>query len=138
MSFVKPGVMPTALFLAAIGLSACSGAVHPTSGASGASGQLVSRGRIDDPRTAKANRIQCLQDDHLTVQKVGATGLQIGELPAGPTVQFTPTPGAAQADQIEATAQGAEVIGSALLYPNRASDGELSEIENCLSQGVQG
>lgn len=138
MSSVKLGVMLTAPFLAAIALSACGGAVHPTSGASGSSGQLVSRGRVDDPRTAKANRIKCLQDDHLAVQEVGATALQIGQLPAGPSVQFTPTPGAAQADQIEAAVQGAEVIGSALLYPNRGSDGELSEIENCLSQGVQG
>jgi hypothetical protein len=53
-------------------------------------------------------------------------------------VVFTPTPGAAQAAQIQAQAQGAEVIGSALLYPAQASDSELSQIETCLAQRVQG
>jgi hypothetical protein len=30
------------------------------------------------------------------------------------------------------------VIGSALLYPNQASDAELNQIETCLAQGVSG
>ncbi len=34
--------------------------------------------------------------------------------------------------------QGAEVIGSALLYPNAASDSELSKVEACIAQGVSG
>jgi hypothetical protein len=51
---------------------------------------------------------------------------------------FTPTPGSAQADQIRAAAQGAEVIGSALLYPNQGSDQELAQIETCLTRGVSG
>ena len=66
------------------------------------------------------------------------TGLQIGTYPSGPTVQFTPSPGVAQGEQIQAKEQGAEVIGAALLYPNGASDEELKKIEDCLSQGVKG
>jgi hypothetical protein len=53
-------------------------------------------------------------------------------------VTFLATPGAAQYAQISGSAQGAEVIGAALLYPNQAPDSELSLIENCLSSGVQG
>ena len=51
---------------------------------------------------------------------------------------FTNSPGAAQADQIEGKAQGAEVIGTALVYPNQGSDGELASIAACLQQGVSG
>jgi hypothetical protein len=117
---------------AVLALAACGNtAVH-----SGGAG--TSRGQIDDPRTSKADRVACLQSDHLPVQEVGLTGLQIGAPPGGPRVVFTPTPGAAQADQIRAQAQGAEVIGSALLYPNQGSDQELAAIEACLTEGVSG
>jgi hypothetical protein len=72
------------------------------------------------------------------VVKVGQTGLQIGTLPSGPTVTFAPTPGAAQREQIEGQVENAEVIGSALLSPNAATDKQLKVIEDCLAQGVSG
>lgn len=100
--------------------------------------KLVSRGRVDDPRTMKANHLKCLQQQHLPVQEVGTTGLQVGPASTGPLVEFTPTPGAAQADQIRGQSQGAEAIGPALLYPNQGSDSELQTIENCLAKGVKG
>ena len=57
---------------------------------------------------------------------------------SGPPFQFTPTPGAAQDQQISGHTPGAEVIGSALLYPGTAPDSELQPIEDCLAQGVKG
>ena len=128
--------MPHAKSAAAVGLVAallggCSSAVKPSQG----------RGKVDDPRTySAANHLKCLLAHRLPAQKVGRVGLQIGPLPRGPTVHFLPSPGAAQAAQMEGSAgyQGAEVIGSALLYPNQAPDGELSQIESCLSSGVSG
>lgn len=129
MSFAKLAVLSS---LAVLALAACgSTAVHPSSNGG-------SRGKIDDPRTARADRVACLRSDHLPVQPVGLTNLQIGAPPTGPRVVFTPTSGAAQAAQIEGQAQGAEVIGSALLYPNQGSDSELAQIETCLTQGVSG
>jgi hypothetical protein len=129
---MSPAKVAVASALAVLALTGCgSTAVHPR--APGAS-----RGQIDDPRTAKADRVQCLQNDHLPVQEVGLTGLQIGPAPAGPRVMFEPTPGAAQGAQLKGQAQGAEVIGSALLYPNQGSDAELAQIETCLTQGVSG
>jgi hypothetical protein len=113
--------------LAAVAVSGCGNLAHPPQG----------RGRVDDPRTS-SGRFTCLLAHHLPATEVGATGIQIGSLPNGPTIQFAPTPGAATADQIQNTEQGAEVIGSALLYPNQASDNELNTIENCLDQGVSG
>ena len=85
-----------------------------------------------------SNHLKCIQQHHLPVQEVGATGLQIGSAPSGPLVEFTSTPGIAQGDQIQGKAQGAEAIGAALLYPNQGSDDELQTIENCLTKGVNG
>jgi hypothetical protein len=116
---------------AAIALSACGTSIHPAGSAGG-------RGRVDDPRIDAPNRMQCLLQHHLPVTEVGTTGLQIGSAPSGPRVVFTPTAGAAQADQIRDREQGAEVIGSALLYPDEGSDQLLSVIEDCLSTGVKG
>jgi hypothetical protein len=128
--------MPLAKSAAMVGVAAilicgCSSVVKPPQG----------HGKVDDPRTyASANHLKCLLQHHVPAQKVGLTGLQIGSLPGGPTVQFEPTPGAAQAQQIygSPSAQGAEVIGSALLYTHQGSDGELKLIEDCLAQGVSG
>src|SRR5947209_13919814 len=109
--------MPYAKSAAALGLVAailggCSSAVKPPQG----------RGKVDDPRTySAANHLQCLLAHHLPAEKVGRVAVQVGPLPAGPTVRFLPSPGAAQAAQIEGSSgyQGAEVVGSALLYPNQ-------------------
>ena len=123
---MPPVKLAIASGVAAISLCACASTVKPPQG----------HGKVDDPRFDNPNRVACLRHDHLPVQLVGRAGLQIGPLPAGPTIMFTPTPSAAQADQIRGVAQGAEVIGAALLYPNQASDSELTLIEDCLSTGV--
>jgi hypothetical protein len=112
--------------LSALVLSGCGITVTKSTG----------RGRVSDPRT-EAGRLQCLRAHRLAVTAVGSTGLQVGQPPGGPTIRFVPMPGAAQADQIAGLTQGAEVIGSALLYPNQASDSELKVIENCMGRGVK-
>ncbi len=127
--------------LAAVCLSACGTTTPPVAGTPSPNGKPIGRGRVDDPRTAKSNHLKCLVQHHLPAVSVGVNGrpgFQIGAPPAGPTVMFEPTPGQAQGDQIIGNSQGAEVIGSALLYPNQASDKELKTIENCLAQGVTG
>jgi hypothetical protein len=118
------------LALAAALLCGCSATVKPPQG----------RGKIDDPRTDIHNHLQCLQSHHLPTQEVGQVGIQFGPLPSGPTVQFMPTDGAAQAAQISGQPryQGAEVIGPALLYPHGGTDDELNQIESCLAEGVKG
>ena len=116
---------PLAAALAALALSACSVTANKPAG----------RGRVADPRT-QAGRLDCLRSHHLPVTEVGAAGLQIGQLPSGATIHFTPSTGAAEAAQLEGQAQGAEVIGSALVFPNQAPDSELKTIENCVAQGV--
>ncbi len=109
--------------------------MHPSAPAG--SPKLASRGRIDAPTTDMQNHLACLQAAHVPVQAVSPTELQIGPLPAGPTIVFTPSPAVAQSEQIRGVAQGAEVIGSAQVYPNHGSDAELASIGACLAQGVQ-
>jgi hypothetical protein len=116
--------------LAAIVICGCGGAVKPPQG----------RGKIDTPLTYPQNHLTCLRKDHLPYQTLGRYRVQIGQHGIGPLVLLQPTPGAAQAEQLKGvpTAQGAEVIGSAQVYPNAGSDNELKKIELCLSSGVAG
>jgi hypothetical protein len=93
------------------------------------------RGVIDDQRTMHA---RCMTQAGLTVAEVGQTVLQVGDSATGARIDFQATPGAAQQAQISGQAQAAEVIGSALLYPQQTSDAQLKAIEDCLAQGVQG
>jgi hypothetical protein len=130
MSFAK---LALAAGLGALSLSACGSAAKPVAGTPQAA-VTVHKG-LDDPRT---KHVKCIRKDHLAVVRVGRTGLQVGVAPAGPTVRFEPTPGAAQALQISGQVQSAEVIGSALLYPNQASDAVLQKVEDCLAVGVTG
>jgi hypothetical protein len=111
--------------IAALALSACGTITKPAAG----------RGRSDDPRV-QAGRLGCLHAHRLAVTLLGTTGLRVGGAPAGPTVFFEPTPRSAEGYLIQGRAQGAELIGSALLYPNQAPDSELKVIEDCLAQGV--
>jgi hypothetical protein len=126
-----------ALALAALAVGGC-GAVKVQPSAPSGSSRLASRGRVDSPLTSMDNHVRCLKQAHLAVQELSPTSLQIGSAPAGPTVVFAATPGAAQAYQIQGQAQGAEIIGSALLYPHQGSPSELSALETCLAQGVAG
>ena len=133
---MRPKRAFTAVALAALALAGCGAVkVHPTTPAG--SSKLASRGEVDAPVNMR-NHLGCLRAAHLNVQVLSSTKLQIGPAPAGPTVVFTPTPGAAQARQIDGSAQGAEVIGTALVYPNQGSDTEMGTIGACLAQGVQG
>lgn len=126
----RPRLAPAYVGAIALLVAGCGQAVNPAHG----------RGVLDSPLTTKTNHLKCLRNQHLPIQVTSPTSVQIGPLPSGPTVHFMPTPGAAQALQITGStqAQGAEVIGSALLYPHGASDGELKQIETCLGNGVSG
>ena len=128
---------PAVVAGAVLALAGC-GAVTVQPKTSAGSSKLASRGKVDSPLTDLRNHLGCLKDAHLPVRVVSSTRLQVGSPPAGPPIVFSSTPGAAQAYQINGSAQAAEVIGTALVYPNQASDDEMSHISACLAQGVQG
>jgi hypothetical protein len=132
-----------ALGLVAVSVAACGSTAKPEAGTLKAT--TTNHKGIDDPRTT---HLACLQQDKIPVVEFSTTSgsglpagypaLQIGTRPAGPTVVFEPTPGAAQETQIDGQVTGAEVIGSALLYPNQAPGSLLTKVENCVAQGVSG
>ncbi len=134
--------MTAAAGLMAVLLGACGVAAKPQAGSPVLARRHVKGfyGVIDDPRVA---HMPCLRTDKLhpvmfRAQGSGLPAIQIGRPRIGPTIIFYPTPGIAQGLQIQGHDEGAEVIGSALLFPNHASDSLLSEIETCTALGVTG
>jgi hypothetical protein len=129
-----------ALALCGLTATALAGCGHSFSSVSGANvpaatAKPIGYGVIDQ---APRPHAQCIRAAGLPAVRVGLTGIQVGPLPAGPTIQFAPDPNAAEAEQIENKAQGAEVIGAAVLYVHGAPDAELAKVEACLAQGVAG
>ncbi len=122
--------------LAAVSLSACGAAAKPVAGSPQVAAKSTTR--VNDPRK---KHIECLHQEHVQVERRtidGDPGFQVETRPSGPTVVFLSTAGAAQFQQIQGKAQGAEVIGAALLYPNQASDRLLNKVEACVTKGVSG
>jgi hypothetical protein len=107
-------------------LCGCGAVAHPPQG----------RGRVDDPVTTSPDRLACLLSHRLPARQVGRDQIQIGALPAGPTVQFTPSNSVAETLKVTGVAQGAEMIGNALVYPHQASDSELAQVEDCIAEGM--
>jgi hypothetical protein len=136
----RTAALAAACAASALALAACGTTTKPLAGTAGVATAPGIHGKIDDPRTNVNNHVSCLKADHLAVTLVGPTDMRIGPAPGGPYVHFTPTPGAAQHDQISGVPkyQGAEVIGSALLWPNAGTAKLLQAVESCLSQGVSG
>jgi hypothetical protein len=132
-----PARAVVALLGCAVTLAGC-GAVRVQPSTPSGSATLASRGRVDSPLTDVDNHLACIRAAHLPVRVLSPIELQIGAAPSGPTIVFTNSPGGAQSDQIEGKTQGAEVIGTADLYPNHGTDGELASLAACLQQGVSG
>ena len=117
-------------------LCACGSTAKPQAGSPAVSrAKPAGNGKVDDPR---ARHLDCLRSLGQPVVQRGASDVLVGTPPNQVTTTFTPTPGSAQEEQITGHVQGAEAIGSALLYPGNAPDDLLSKIESCLAQGVKG
>jgi hypothetical protein len=143
MSLVK--VVVVCGLMAAL-LSACGIQTKPLAGESAS--QLKKShdyyGLVDHAYT---KQVKCLRKlprkDHIKFHRylLGKQKLpviQIDTLPKGPTIVFYPTPGIAQGLQIMGQEEGAEVIGNALLYPNRARGKLLHRVEQCTATDVPG
>ncbi len=86
-----------------------------------------------DPRTTP---LACMRAKGLPAAIDGADAIRIGAGPGAPRAVFAPDGGTAQGTQIRGDAEGAEVIGSALLYTNGGGDTVLGKIEKCLGKIV--
>lgn len=126
--------------LMALLLSACGISAKPQAGTAHIKRSKNFYGRVDDPRKLA---VKCLKADKYRyiqyyTRSQHLPALQVGTLPNGPTVVFEPTPGIAQGLQIQGYAQAAEIVGSALVYPNRTSDKKMFAVKACIAIGVAG
>ena len=139
MSPAKVAVAVTAI---ALSLSACGVAAKPEAGSAAANTKSAAQKKSSDIRV---KHVRCLAKDHIPYSEYDTdtpTGtlpsIQVGTRPTGPTIVFRATPGAAQNVQITGRAQGAEVIGSALVYPLDATNHLMAKVEHCMQIGVTG
>jgi len=124
------------LALAALVLVAC-GAGASGAGAGGrptsARGASAPGSYSSQPYNPVTGPLRCLRQAGLRAHHDGPGAIQVVPKGRGPRVVFAATPGDAQAAQIHGQAEGAEVIGNALVYPNAASDAMLKKVETCLA-----
>ncbi|MBO0768352.1 MAG: hypothetical protein J2O48_06675 [Solirubrobacterales bacterium] len=129
------------LIVVALSISACGIQAKPVAGTVNLSRAAGNHTKVDDPRKPY---LSCLRRQHFSFTKLDygpqhLRALQIGGAgSAGATVVFEPTPGIAEGDQMKGEMMGAEVIGSALVFPNREPDKTMKKIEACVSSGVSG
>lgn len=115
---------------AAVVGAACALAL--ASGGCGASGS--SGGAGPNPNDKRAVALACIRDEQrLPARLTGRKSIQV-DGDGGARVEFFLTGGEAEGMQFQGDAQGAEQIGSALLFVNRASDDQLKKIEDCLEK----
>jgi hypothetical protein len=87
----------------------------------------------DDDADKRGAAIACLTDEkQLTAVERGDNQILVGDPETGPRIVFYLTSGQAEAAQFEGEGEGAEQIGSALLYVRQASDEVLDDVEGCL------
>lgn len=139
MSLAKLAVA-CGLIAVALGVSACGIKAKPVAGTVHLDRVPGNHSFVSDPRTPY---LGCLHSNHFTFREFQygpqhLRAIQVGTVPTGPTIVFEPTPGVAEGDQMKGEITGAEVIGQALVYPNRTPDAEMKTIEGCISIGVQG
>ncbi len=107
--------------LAAIGLALLTGC-----GAGSSTAQL---GAAPDPRGPV---LACLHQHAIAASAIGADQIAVVGGPAAPRIRFVAAPSVAETMELQAQAEGAERIGSALLYVNGGSDRQLQTLEDCL------
>ena len=86
-----------------------------------------------DINDKRAVALRCItEQEGLEARLVGEKSIQVGG-PSGARVEFFFSTGEAESLQFKGQAQGAEHIGSSLLFVNQAPDEELEKLERCLS-----
>ena len=111
-----------------VGIALClmTGCGGSDSGAAGEQGP--------DPNDKRAVAIDCITNEAgLPAQPTGEKSIQI-DGPGGPRVEFFLSTGEAESQQFKGAAQGAEQVGSTLLFVGQAGDEELEKIEECLHE----
>lgn len=107
-------------------VAACTAAVALAGCGSSDSGS----GGSANPSDKQAVTLECLAEKGFAARSVGAT-IEI-DGPEGPRVEFNVSGGESETRAFKGEAQGAEQIGSTLLFVGAADDRELDAIEECV------
>lgn len=92
-----------------------------------------SGGAGPDPNDKRAVALECLKGKEIPAELTGENAIQVGEDPdTDPRIEFFVTSGEAEGRQFAGDAQGAEHIGTALLFVREGDDDLLDEVEGCL------
>ena len=92
-----------------------------------------SGGAGPDPNDKRAVALDCLQGKDIESELSGENAIQVGADPdTDPRIEFFVTSGEAEGRQFLGNAQGAEHIGTALLFVRQGDDDLLEEVEGCL------
>ena len=89
-----------------------------------------------DKSDLPGSALACLEDNDISAQRTGENGDEL-VLDSGPKIKFFLTADEAIAEQFRGRGEGAEQIGTALLFvdpkPSPESDDVLHDVEVCLS-----
>jgi hypothetical protein len=109
---------------AALALAACGGSDAPA--------RPGGKGQAPDPNDKRAVALDCITNkQQVPAALVGEKAIQVGQA-GGPRIEFLISGGEAEGRQFQGDAQGAEQIGSTLLFLNDGSDDQIKKIEKCL------
>ena len=84
-----------------------------------------------DANDKRAVTLDCLRQEGFDAREAGEQSLKI-DGPGGPRIEFLLSGGESEGQQFKGEAQGAEQIGSTLLFVGNAGDDELEQIEACV------
>jgi hypothetical protein len=87
----------------------------------------------DNDADKRGAAIACVTGKGLEAREQGRAAVTVDDPRTGPRIVFYLTSGQAEAAQFEGQGEGAEQIGSALLFVRDGTDDELEKIELCLN-----
>lgn len=134
MRQVRPLVL--VLCLAVVALAGCGADAAPDPPRAGILGGSQRAGtgariRVRRPFDPVPSLLRCLRESKVRGARRRNEEVMVGPAAQGLRIRFLATGGVAETAQLEGRAEGAEVLGRALLYPGRAPERILKRVEDC-------
>ena len=127
-----PSMRPplAALTVAVLVLAGCGSERQPSQ--SGGQSASLGGAYTYEPYQPRDKMLKCLRGKGVKAVAVGQDAIQFLPLPASPRIVVAATPDAATALQVRGRAEGAQLMGSALVYANQASNRQIKRIQDCV------
>ncbi len=119
-----------ALLIAALVLAGCGSVRQPSQ----SGGESATRGGAYGfkPYQPRDKLLKCLRRKGVEAVAVGQDSIQFLPLPGAPRIVMAATPDAATALQVRGRSEGAQLMGSALVFANQATKRQIEQIQDCL------